>query len=147
MKGFVQMLAGLVFMFVVFYVVNWYLSANMKREIAVADIAADSYKIINAIEFAKMNAKQNLKFSVQKTLKDMKIDASNVKTDSSLREKFIENLKKNYSPTFNFGEADVSVSVKSIEIKDSKVVATLDMKGSGISKRATAQVNILYSLD
>ncbi|MBS3054872.1 MAG: hypothetical protein J4452_00060, partial [Candidatus Aenigmarchaeota archaeon] len=69
MKGYTELLLGWFFMLIVFVLVNWYLSTRLYFESGISDIAGQSYKMINAIEFAKLNSQQSLKFAVQKTEK------------------------------------------------------------------------------
>jgi hypothetical protein len=146
-KGYIQMVFAFVLILVVFIIVNWYLSSLFSTEIFVSDVIADSYKMINAIEFAKLNAKQALKFSVDKTADDMKIDLASVASNRQTKQEFLKELEKNYDPDLKYSEVPVSVSVKALDIKNGKVLASLDISSSSEYRRAELEIDLSHTID
>lgn len=122
MKGYVKQLTALIFTLILFYVVNLVISQLLKSEAFVSDAAAWSYKMVDAIEFAKLNANQALKFSVEKTATELGItDLSIFLQNEQQKANFLGNLTENFNPSLKYSEVDVLVSVNSIEIKDNKI--------------------------
>jgi len=142
MKGYAEILVGWVLMLVIFVVVNSYLTTRITSDVSISDAVADSYRVVNAIELAKLNAKQDLKFSIEKTKKDLKI----VKIEN--KEEFLKKLKTNFHHSHEFSEVDVSVLMNSIEIKDgSKVVANCTFIASSEFRKAFSTVFITQPLE
>ncbi|MEM3830535.1 MAG: hypothetical protein QXS48_01500 [Candidatus Aenigmatarchaeota archaeon] len=98
MKGYVKYLAGFVVVLVIFVLVDFFLASRLSQECEFSDYVSRVYNLINKIEFAKLNAKQALKFSFEKTLSDMGITFDDLKNDDSLRQTFLERLNENFDP-------------------------------------------------
>lgn len=141
MKGYAEILMGWVIMLVIFIIVNSYLTIRMQSDVFISDAVADSYRMINAIEFAKLNLKQDLKFSIEKTKQDMKTDKI---TDG---EKFLTSLKANFHPSHSYSEVDVSVSLNSVKIEESKIMANMTLVASSEFRKAYSTVFITQPLD
>lgn len=140
MKGFADILMGWVVMLVIFLIVNSYLTIRLKSDVFISDVVADSYRMINAIEFAKLNAKQDLEFSIEKTKKDLKINSITNKED------FLKKLKTNFHPSHEFSEVDVFVLVNSIKIDGSNIVANITFAASSDFRKSISTVFITQPL-
>lgn len=98
MKGFTKYLVGFVVVLVIFILVDFFLASMLSQECEFSDYVSGAYNLINKIEFAKLNAKQALKFSFEKTLSDMSITFDDLKNDDSLRQTFLERLNESFDP-------------------------------------------------
>jgi len=131
-KGYVDLLIGWFFMLIVFILANWYLSTRLYFESGISDVAGQTYKMINAVEFAKLNSQQALKFAVQKTEKELQVSASEIRSNSQLQSIFLDRLKKNYNPSHDYSEVEVSVTLLSVSIDENKVVASNSFSSSSV---------------
>jgi len=136
MKGYTELLLGWFFMLIVFVLVNWYLSTRLYFESGISDIAGQSYKMINAIEFAKLNSQQSLKFAVQKTEKDLQLKPSDILNNNQLQSTFLDKLKRNYNPSHDYSDVEVSVTVLSVSIDGDRVVANNSFSSTSESRKA-----------
>jgi hypothetical protein len=123
-KGYVELLLGWFFMLIVFVLVNWYISARIYYEAGTSDVAGQTYKLIDAIEFAKINSQQNLKFAVQKTENDLKLSQSDILNNKQDQATFLNKLKDNYYPSQDYSDVDVSITLNSLKIDGNYVVAS-----------------------
>jgi len=147
MKGYVKFLAAFIVVIIVFVAVDFILASNLNRECQVSSEVSKAYRIINAIEFAKLNALQALNFSFNKTLTDMGISASNLKTDPNLRQNFLEELKKNFESCkdpLSFAEIAASVELNSLDfdVSLSKVVADITIEAHDSTFQASTDTKI-----
>jgi len=141
MKGYAEILMGWVLMLVIFVIVNSYLTTRMTADVSISDAVADSYRVIDAIEFAKLNVKQDLKFSIEETKKDLKI------VTIGNKEEFLKKLKANFHPSHGFSEVDVSVLVNSINIDGSNLVANITFASSSDFRKALSTTFITQPLE
>lgn len=90
-KGYIQMLVAFAVVLVFFILVDLFLSSRLYTECYVSDAIALSYKMIDAVELTKLNAKLALNFSIGKTLETVNMKAcagSNTYDCSSLSENY-----------------------------------------------------------
>ncbi len=146
MKGFTKYLVGFIAVIIIFVVVDFVLASSLNRECDFSDYASKSYNLINKIEFAKLNAKQALKFSFEKTLSDMSITLDDLKNDDSLRQTFLENLNGNFDPQ----PLDSSITTEKISLDfDSgltKIIAKIRFSGSSLDFSASIVSDITYEI-
>jgi len=145
MKGYIGLLLGWFFMLIIFVLVNWYLSTRLYFETGVSDVAGQTYKMINAIEFAKINSQQNLKFAVQKTEKELLLNPG-FQNNDQLKTIFLDRLKKNYYPSHDYSDVDVSISVISLSIEDNFVIAKNSFSSISESRLAGLTTSISVPL-
>jgi len=67
----IKLLVGFVFVLIMFMVVDYFLAKSLQRECIVSDRVALSYKMIDMVEFAKLNAKQAFKFAINKSAEEL----------------------------------------------------------------------------
>jgi len=146
MKGFTKYLVGFLVVIVIFVVVDYVLASSVNQECDFSDYASKAYNLINKIEFAKLNAKQALKFSFEKTLSDMSITLDDLKNDDSLRQTFLENLNE----TFNPQPLDSSITTEKISLDFNsdltKIIAKVRFSGSSLDFSATIVSHITYEI-
>ncbi|MCS7106228.1 MAG: hypothetical protein NZ942_02850 [Candidatus Aenigmarchaeota archaeon] len=125
MKGYVKYLAGFIAVIVIFAAVNFFLASMLSRECDFSDYISRAYILINKIEFAKLNAKQALQFSFQKTLSEMGIRIDDLKNDDNLRQNFLEKLNESFNPQPI--EASLKVEKVSLEFNSdlTKIIARI----------------------
>jgi hypothetical protein len=146
MKGYMALLLGWFFMLIIFILVNWYLSTRLYFETGVSDMAGETYKVINGIEFAKLNSQQALKFAVQKTEKELHISSTEIQNNYQLQTIFLDRLKKNYNPSEDYSDVEVSVTVLSLNLEGDKVVSSNYFSATSESRTASLTSNIATSL-
>jgi hypothetical protein len=146
MKGFTKYLVGFLVVIVIFVVVDYVLASSLNRECDFSDYTSKAYNLINKIEFAKLNAKQALKFSFEKTLSDMSITLDDLKNDDSLRQTFLENLNENFNPQ----PLDSSITTEKISLDFNsdltKIIAKVRFSGSSLDFSATIVSDITYEI-
>lgn len=143
MKGYANLLMGWVIMLIIFFLVNGYLQTRFKTEVFVTDAVAENYKMINDIEFTKLNIKQDINFSIQKTKQDLKI----LMIDETNQKLFLDKFKSNFHPSQEFSDIDVSISVNSIELTNSKLIANTTIISSSTFKKAESDVIFISPIE
>ena len=146
MKGYMDLLFGFFFMLITFVLVNYYLGVRLNDEVGVSDIAGETYKMIDAIEFAKINSQQSLKFAVLKTEKELQLNPSDVQRNNQLQTIFLDRLKKNYNPSLDYSDVDVSVTVMSLSVDGNQIVANNYFISSTESRQASLVANVATPL-
>lgn len=146
MKGYVELLLGWLLVLILYVSVSYYVDARLKYETKTSDAGAQTYQAINAIEFAKLNSQQALKFSVQQTEKDLQLKFSDIQNNNQLQSGFLDRLKKNYNPSQDYSDVDVSVTVLSLSIDVDKVVARNQIESSSQYQKISVVADITSPL-
>ena len=146
MKGYMNLLLGFFMMLIVFAIVNWYLSTRLYFESGVSDLAGQTYKMINAIEFGKINSQQSLKFAIQKTEKDLHVTSQELLQNTQIQPAFLDKLKKNYNPSLDYSDVDVSVTVLSLTIETDRIIASNLFSATSESRSASLTADITAPL-
>ncbi|MFH0710995.1 MAG: hypothetical protein V1944_00285 [Candidatus Aenigmatarchaeota archaeon] len=146
MKGYMDLLLGWFFMLIIFVLVNWYLSTRLYFESGISDIAGQTYKMIDAIEFAKLDSQQALKFAVEKTKKELHASDADIQYNDQLQSTFISKLKNYYNPSHDYSDVDVSVTVLSISVDGNFIVASNSFSALSESRQAGITANIAVPL-
>ncbi len=127
-KGFAKYIAAIIFMFVIYIIVNYIIAQSLNREIYISDHTSQIYKMINSAEAARAHSTQLLKLSVDAAKKDLGItDANNIKNDENLKNQFLEKVRAYFKPSLSYSNADVSITVVSVDLEDTRIVSRLEL--------------------
>jgi len=143
MKAYTTLLIGWVVLFIIFVIGNGYLQGRFKTEIFVSYVGTDFYKTINSIEFAKLNVKQDIDFSIQKTKQDLKI----LMIDENNQKLFLDKFKSNFHPSHQFSDEDVSIVIDSIDLTDSKLKVDATIISTSEYKKAESKVQFINPVE
>lgn len=143
MKGYSSSLVFGVVSLALIYILNYFMSVTFYGEQEISDRIANSYKTQNAMEFAKLNAKQTLRFSIERTKEELGIvDLTIILQDEQQKMNFLEKLKENFDPSLKYSEIEVSTTVESLSVKDNDVIVEIVI----LSITPERQVKVPYTL-
>lgn len=143
MKGYIQLLMGFIVMVIFFAMVFGYLYVRKDKEIFTSDAVAEPYKIIDAIEFTKLNIKQDIAFSIEKTKQDLGLTT----VDANKQKSFLDRFKSNFHPSQEFSDVDVSISVNSIDLTNSKLTVDATIVSSSEFEKAESKVQFMNTVE
>jgi len=127
-KGFAKYLASIIFMLVLFIIVNYVIADSLGREIHISDFISQIYKMVNSVEAARVHSTQLLKLSVDAAKRDLRItDVSAIKNDVNLKNQFLDKVKSYFRPSLSYSTTDISIKVVSVDLEDTKVVSILEL--------------------
>jgi len=128
-KGFANYAAAIIFMLIVFVLVNYIISQSLNREISISDYTSQLYKMINSAEAVRVHSTQLLKISVGAAKQDLTINDINlIKNDGNLKNQFLDKVKSYFHPSLSYSNADISINVISVDIEGTKIVSKIEVQ-------------------
>jgi len=145
MKGYIKMLVAFIMILVIFFVVDFFLASRLYTECEVSDAVALSYKMTNAVEFTKLNAKQALEFSINKTVGNLNItNMTDLITNNTLRQQFLDELNETFNPSMlDRIDMDIDITVSlDVDTTNSRILARLEIVVRSLHRTAKTDTEI-----
>jgi len=128
-KGYVKIAMAIIFMLVLYVIVNYIIAQSLNREINISDKVSQFYRMVNAVEVTRAHSTQLLGHSVQAAKDDLGIgDVNEIKSDVDLKNDFIQKVKEYFHPSLSYSNVDIDIKVDSIDVEDSRIISTLNLE-------------------